>query len=218
MTPVRAADWGPLVINTDVDEMVLGMLSLWLPTSLRQIQRERPLIEPFDLPKDESYANTLDDDEFPEHILPAVIVTSANTEGTPEKDGDGFYDAAWNVVVSCIVRGRTPAETRAVAALFEGSVRRVMVQADPTWDGEVRWVASNTAAVADPTGAGRYLAAGMGTYLVYVDKAVQAGAGPAGEPYEVDPATPDEPFEDLIKVGSVGIDVQGRSPTSDLGE
>lgn len=215
---VRAADFGPIVINTDVDQAVIGMLSLWLPTYLRQMQRERSGIAPFDLPTDESYANTLDDDEFPDHIMPAVIVTSANTEEVPDPDGDGFYTAAWNVVVSSIVKGRTPAETRALAALFEGSVRRVMVQADPTWDGQVRWVASNTAAVADPTGAGRYLAAGMGTYLVYVDKAVQAGVGPAGEPYVVDPTTPDEPIEELITVGSVSTDVTGISPTSDLGE
>lgn len=217
MTPVRAADFGPLIVNTDVDEMVLGMLSLWLPTYLRQMERERPGIK-FDLPHDESYANTLDDDEFPDHILPAVIVTTANTEGTPQYDGDGYYSSDWNVVVSSVVKGRTPSETRRLAALFEGCVRRVMVQADPTWDGEVTWHGTNTAAVADPSGAGRYLAAGIGAYLVHVDKSVQAGVGPAGEPYDPDPSTPDEPFEDLVTVGSVGIDVIGRTPQSDLGE
>ena len=77
---------------------------------------------------------------------------------------------------------------------------------------------TNTAAVADPSGAGRYLAAGIGAYLVHVDKSVQAGVGPAGEPYDPDPSTPDEPFEDLVTVGSVGIDVIGRTPQSDLGE
>lgn len=218
MTPVRGADFGPLIVNTDVDEMVLGMLELWLPTYMTTIERERNLpVGTLDRPTDESYANTLDDDEFPEHIMPAVIVTTANTEGEPEMDGDGFYSAVWNVVVSSIVKGRTPAETRRVAALFEGCVRRVMVQADPTWEGEVHWRGTNTAAVADPTSAGRYLAAGIGAYLVYVDKAVQAGVGPAGEPYETDPNDPDGEFEPLVTVGSVSTDVIGRTPQSDLG-
>lgn len=224
MSPVptpKAADFGPLVINTDVDEAVIGMLSLWMPTYMSQVERERGMTVGYlDRPHEESYANVLDDDEFPDYRLPAVLVTTANTQDT-DKDGDGFYYAAFNVVVSAVVRGRTPAETRQRAALFEGCVRRVMVQADPTWDGEVRFMGANVAAVADPTGAGRYLAAGIGTYLVYVDKVVQAAVGPAGEPYaqpEDPDYDPDAPYEELIKVGSVSIDVDGKSPTDDLGE
>lgn len=218
---VKGADFGPLVLNTDVDEWLIQILSTWLPDYMSQVERERGMEHKYlDRPHEESYANVLDDDEFPDYRMPAVLVTTANTQNS-EKDGDGFYTAAFNVVVSAIVRGRTPAETRQRAALFEGCVRRVMVQADPLWDGEVHFVGSNVAAVADPTGAGRYLAAGIGNYLVYVDKVVQAGVGPAGEPYAQpgDPDyDPDTPYEDLITVGSVSTDVTGKSPTDDLGE
>lgn len=221
MSPVplpRAADFGPLIVNTDIDEMILGMLSLWLPHYMAQVERERNFVVGYlDRPKDESYANALDDDEFLDHSLPAVIVTTAHTEGVPEKDGDGFYSAAWNVVVSCVVRGRTPSETRSRAALFEGCVRRVLMHADPPIDGEIRFTGANTAAVADPTGTGRYLAAGISTYLVYVDKVVQAGVGPAGDPY-ADPTDgdPNDPFEELVTVGSVTTVVDGKTPQGEL--
>lgn len=194
-----------------------------MPTYLTKIEAERGLQHKYlTRPHDGSYANTLDDDEFPDYALPAILVTTASTEGTPAKDGDGVYSVPWNVVVSCVVRGRSPSETRQVAALFEGCVRRIMLRNDPPpFDGEVRWGGSNTAAVADPSGAGRYLAAGIGTYLVHVDRVVQESSGPIASDSPYDPPTPDTdpdtPYEDLIRVGSVSIDVVGKTPQSDLG-
>lgn len=213
-----AADFGPLVLNTDVDYAVLDILKEYLPFYLAAIERERDLpVGYFDRPKAESYANTLEDDEFPDHAMPAIIVTSADTEGIPEKDGEGMHYAAWNVVISCVVRGRTPKETRRIASMFEGSVRRVMLNEGPPFDGEVRWTGTNVAAVADPTGGGRYLAAGMSTYLVYVDHAVKSQAGIAHEPPYTDPDDPDAEPDPLVTVGSVSVDVQGRTPQTDLG-
>jgi hypothetical protein len=216
----RAADFGPLVINTDVDMRVIQELSLWLPTYQKKMELERGLDhKTLTRPEETSYVNALDEDEFPEHTLPAVIVTTANTEGEPQKDGEGVYSVPWNVVVSCVVRGRTPSETRSLAAMFEGCVRRIMTRNDPPpFDGEVRWTGSNTAAVADPSGAGRYLAAGIGTYLVYIDAVLKEGSGPvASDDSPYDPPTPgtdpDTPYGEPVKVGSVSTEVQGTSPT-----
>lgn len=205
------ADFGPLVTSVDVDEQVLATLRMWLPTHLSQLERERGMtLRTLDRPKDVSYANALDEDEFPDHTLPAVITTTAQTEGQPEKDGDGNYYAAWNVVVSAIVKGRHPVETRRVAALFEGAVRRVLVQHGIELDGEVAWRGSNVAAVADPTNAGRFLAAGMSHYVVFLDRVVQDGVGPL-EP------DPDDPYDPLVRVASVSVDIEGRSAQEELG-
>jgi len=210
-------DFGPLITAVDVDAKVIDLLQTWLPTYLRQLERERPTVITeglFDLPKDDNYANVLDDDEFPDHRLPAILVTSAETADPPTKNGDGIYTAGWTVTISSVVRGRTPAETRWIASMFEGSVRRLMVHHPPPFDGEVRWIGSNTAAVADPSGAGRYLAAGMGQYVVYIDKVVQEGVGPIG-PGPYDPGDPDDPmtpYDPPVTVGSVSIDVVGKSP------
>lgn len=224
-TPVGpVADFGPLLLNVDIDDAVLATLKLWLPTYLRQQEIERDKsVGFFNRPKDESYANTLDDDEFPDHWLPAIIVTSAHTEGDPQKDGDGNYYAAWNVVVSAIVRGRTPPETRWVASQFEGAVRRTLVHQGVSIDGELRWTGSNVAPVRDPTNAGRYLAAGMSTFVVYADKVVQEGMGPyvpdddEGPYVPPDPTDPDGTYEPPATVDRVLVDVVGRPPNQQLG-
>lgn len=235
MSGAPVVEWGPLVTNSDVDEGVIDTLKYWLPMYLRRsAQRwdERhegsDILGVLQVPEDNQYAAVLEDDQFPDYTLPAILVTSASTQGDPQKDGDGNYYAAWNVVVSCIVKGRDPKETRVLASLFEGAVRRIMVHADPPHEygdvedsgGEVRWTGANVAAVIDPTSSGRYLAAGISTYLVYLDKVVKADAGPAGEPYDPvpDPSDPELPEGELVTVGSVRTDVVGRTPNNDLGE
>jgi hypothetical protein len=221
---IVAGDFGPLVVNTDVDEAIINHVKLWLPTYLAQTERERgQSIGRFNRPKDKSYNSVLTDDEFPDHALPAILVTSADTRGDPQKDGNGNYYAAWNVVISCVVRGRNPRETRWLAAQFEGAVRRIMVRQDIPMDGEVRWTGTSVASVNDRSGKGRYLAAGIGTYVFYVDRVLLEGNGPGypdNGPYDPpDPVgDPDAPVDPLVEVSSVTTDVTGRSPNQQLGE
>lgn len=209
-----AADFGPLVIETDIDLAVVKTLRRWLPTYLWQLRAERP-----DSPRlaARSFANTLEDEEFLDHHLPAIIVTTAQTEGDPDVDGNGLYLTAWRVVVTAVVSSRTPPETRAIAALFGGSCRRALVH-HPSLDGfasGLRWRGGNVAPVADPTNARRNLAAGINQFTVFVDD-VLGGDGPLEPdiptPYEpADPDTPDRPYDPLatVREGGVTVDVQG---------
>ncbi len=220
---MRAADFGPIITEVDVDEAILGMLKLWLPTHLAVIERERDKDVGFlARPRVADYANVLDDDEFPDHKMPAILVTTAQTEGVPEKDGDGFYYAAWNVTVSAVVRGQRPAHTRWLASLYGGAVRRAMVQmADGVGglDGEIRWAGSNLAPVADPQNAGRYLAASVGRYVAYLDRVVQEHNGPAvpNDPFDPDPAgDPNTPYDPLPTVASITVEVDGVSPATTI--
>lgn len=213
---IRHATWGPLLTSIDVDEAVLDTLRTWLPTYMTKIEEERSLEHgTLQRPKAGSYDNVIDDDQFPDYNLPAIVVTTAQTEGEPEQDGDGNYYAAWNVVVSAIVRGRNKKETRNLAAWFEGCVRRALVHQGTELFGELKWRGSNVAPTSDPTNSGRYLAAGMGHYVVYTDKVVQEGVGPFagdGDYPPADPDDPDTPYEDLVTVGKVSIDVQNPTP------
>lgn len=172
------ADWGPLVIATDVDEAVLAALQKWLPTYLIELGTERAL--GYILPKPNSYANTLDLDELMDHQLPAVVVTTANT--TKTVGGSNFiYQAVWTVTVSVIVRGRRPPESRKTAALFEGAIRRAFLHKCRQTAGPLNdphWIGTRVAPVADSTGKGRYLAAGIGTYNVSTDAAAKGFGGP----------------------------------------
>lgn len=219
-TPARYADFGPCIVETDIDAAVVALLIRWFPTHLAQIEREREFTAGLlSRPKPESFANTLDEDEFLDHRLPAIMVTTAQTVGEPEKDGDGYYYATWNCVVSAVVRGRTPSETRTFAALYGGAVRRIMASMDAL-DGNIagasRWTSGQVAPVRDSSRRGRYLAASINQFSVYVERLFQQGTGPQlpnppESPYPPpDPDDPAPPYDPLAEVRDVIVDVTAK--------
>lgn len=213
MTP--AADWGTTLVETDVDRAVIERLRQWLPTYLSHAEEARGL--PNGLlarPVDGSFQNALEDDSFPDGQLPAVVVTTAQTEGDPETGPNRSVYAAWRCNVSVVVRGRTPPETREVAAVFGGCVRAILVHQQLSLEGEVRWRAGNVAPVADVTDQGRHLAAAINRFTVYVDEVI-TGDGPVipdpdDPPYEP-PGDPDQPYDPLALVTNVTTTILPRS-------
>lgn len=214
------ADWGQMLVETDIDRLVIARLRLWLPVYLAQAEVERGL--PNHLlarPKPESYENALVETEFPEGRLPAILVTAAQTEGNPERTADGGYLAAWRTTVSAVVRGRTPAETREIASVFGGCVRRCLVQQQLDLDGEIRWRQSHLTPVAtSTTRAGiraaakdLWLAAAINRFTVFADRVI-SGDGPvfptpADSPFPApDPVgAPDVPYDPLLAVRQGGV-------------
>lgn len=201
------ADFGIAVASADIDDAVVATLQKWLPTYLAWLERTRQLSYQLGRPK--SYASTVDDDQFLDRALPAVLVATARTQSAPLVAEDGSYSAPWLVATSAVVRGRTPAETRRTASLYELAVRMAVVQA-LTRDSQelggpirgVRWIGGGEARpLADPNGRGRWLGEGASQFSVFTDHVVQEGVGPT---------TPDEPdYGDLPLVTSVDVDVEG---------
>jgi hypothetical protein len=217
------ADWGDLVIETDVDQAVIATLKKWLPQYLAQAERERGLdLRTLARPSHESYTATLDEDTFPDPRLPAIIVTTAQTEGI-ERYGGGQHTVAWRVLVSSIVRGKTPPESRFVASLFGGCVRRVLVHQESLggFATSVRVVRHAVAPIADQTDAGRWLAAGINQFVVVVDDVLTGGVGPMeADPIYDDPdpaGHPDEPYDDLATVSRVVVSTTGVPITQEPG-
>jgi hypothetical protein len=208
--------WGPLVTEVDVDLAVVLTLRKWLPMYLSQAERERDLIAgTLARPKETAYTNTIEDDEFHDHPLPAIIVTTASTTAAPVTAADGSYEGAWRVIVSSVVRGRTPPETRAVAALFSASVRRVLTQ-QPSLDGlsnDVIWVSSGLQPVYDNTDQGRFIAAGINEFVVYVDNVLAPHLGPSSEEDGLyTPPNPENepevPLDPLSAVAAVNVSIE----------
>lgn len=200
---IPIADWGPLVIVTDVDEAIKATLEKWLPTYLVQGAKERSL--DYKLPDPKTYSNVLEEDEFMDHQLPAILITTANTASV-KGGANSKYEALWRVKVSCVVRGRKATESRFNAAIFEGAVRRTVLQksrssASPVND--VDWVSTQVAPVSDATGKGRYLAAGIATYNVATDYAAQGFGGP-----DIPNA---DAYLDLATVTDVTTDIEPKS-------
>jgi hypothetical protein len=179
---LQGVDWGTCVLETDIDRLVLTRLRYWLPSYLDQAERERDLPNgEVARPNEASYQNALEDNEFPDGRLPAVLATTGRTEGEPRSMPGRAYGAMWRVQVSCIVRGRIPRETREVAAVFGGAVRRILIHQQIELDAEVRWQESEIIPVPDQTDRGRWLAAAVNRFTVYADVALD-GDGPWGGP------------------------------------
>ena len=80
MSVIGIANWGPLVVGTDIDDELLATCRTWMPTYLRQLAIERDLS--FNLAKPRTYANTFEGQEFLDHQLPAIISTTAQLTAT----------------------------------------------------------------------------------------------------------------------------------------
>lgn len=218
MSATAIADFGPLVVETDVDAAVYGTLSKWIPTYLTKIESERGFPNgTFPRPKASSYTNTIEEDEFTDTMLPAVVVTAAAIEARPMKNGDGFYNGGYLTIVTGIVRGRTPPETRRNAAFFGACIRRALLQHGDL-DGfasETRWESSRIRRINQSSQAGRYLAASSQTFTVYVDNILNEQGGP----YDADPPDdPNIPLDPPVQVSDVTIVVDGVPVTQIPGD
>jgi len=214
---MTVADFGRCMVETDIDRAVIASVMYWLPTYLAEAERQRELpSRTLARPKDESFQNALTSSEFPDGRLPAILVTTARTVALPLKDGDGsYFNADYTINVSAVVRGKTPPEAREVASVFGGCVRWLLVHQQTSLDGEVEWTASSVIPVPDQTDQGRWLAAGLNTFVLHLDDAL-TGAGPTSPVMEdpiyppPDPAAPDEPYDDLVEVTLVTTSVTNK--------
>jgi hypothetical protein len=204
------AGFGPLVLESDLDETIIAHLRLWLPVYLTRFEEERGLaLHTMRRPRLNSYQAGLDNDAFPNAALPAIIVTT-NTLNDPDQDGDGVYYGSFTTTISAIVRGRTPSEALRNASIYAGCIRRLLPQqvqgfAEPIT--AVDLTGGNRGEVTDVTGENRHLAAGMSEFRIYVDEIVAEATGPFPDP-DVSP-DPDEHYDPPFTVDTFEIAVEG---------
>ena len=206
------AEMGPCVVETDVDLAVIATLKRWLPWYLTQFETERGLaIGTFRRPENSSITSMLDEDEQLDHMLPAIIVTTAAVGGRPERHA-GRYLADFDVSVTAVVRGKTPPETRWIAAAFGGTIRRLLSQQKNLegFAASVRWTGGRgVSLVADSEDvAGRYDAAHISTFTVGVDNVFDDTLGPG--PFYDPPIADNEPAEALATITDVNASVQNH--------
>jgi hypothetical protein len=201
---VGIANWGPLVIGTDVDDSLLATLRKWMPTYLRHYHDERDLA--FNPARPRTYANTFEGAEFLDHQLPAIVCTTASLQAT--RGGPNVpYQGAWQSLVACVVRGKQPAATRYLAAMYGGTVARVLLQkgADGGALNDLHLTSARYEQVVDATGQGRWLLAAVHQLAVFSDEVVQ----PWGGPDQPDADT----YLDEATVVEVDLDVLGSQVT-----
>ena len=196
--PARYADFGTAIASVDVDDWVLSTIKTWLPTYLAHVESAKGLDYSIGVPT--SYANVIQDDEWPDHSLPAILVATVKTDGTPQIRPDGGYTVGWLAAVSAVVRGQNAAMTRELASYTELAVRMALVQ-HQTLGGNARatrWVNGGQARpVSDPTGKGRFLGEGASSFEIWTDGTVFQDRGPT----EPEPDYGPLPLVDRIQVG-----------------
>lgn len=202
------ADYGPSVDLTQIDDDVLGILRMWLPTYLtsQEIAREMP-IRSLPRPADRSYVNALEEGTVlpRDDLLPVVRAVTASTADVPARDGGGMYSAGFRVFVYAFVKGSYDAATRRSAAMYAAAIRRCLIQQGGRglctvfdWNGESVLQAD------DDSSLGRNLAVGLVQFTVYAENLVTEFGGPTDpEPLP----DPDEPYEDLPQITSVTTEV-----------
>lgn len=175
MSVIGIANWGPLVIGTDVDDEIIATLKQWIPTYLTQARLERGISFNLALPR--TYANTFQGHEFLDHQLPAIICTTANLQAVV--GGHNVpYQGAWQSQVAVVVRGKSPAATRYLAALYGGTVARLLVQQGGGVQNSLKLVSTRYEQVADGTGQSRWLLAAVNQLNVYSDEILRPWGGP----------------------------------------
>lgn len=219
------ADWGPLVGAVDVDKAIRTVLTTWLPTYCAQVQIDYNL--DYAIAEPQSYAIVLDEDEYLDWAMPAVLISTAKTIKTIGGSNSN-YEATWRTAVSGMIRGRNAEESKVNASYFEGAIRRCMLQKCRTnspspsgadgQDSELiaagasilsgcHWQSTELAAVNGDKRRGRYLSVGIGTYSVVTNKAVQSFGGPN---------TPNAaPYEGLPTVSNGGVTISVEPITGD---
>jgi hypothetical protein len=217
-----AADFGPLILETDVDNAAITTLNRWMTTELITIERERNYA-PHLLARPAYTGSFIDDDELLDHRLPAIMVQTDGIQGTPQKFGGGDYSVVYPMTVKVVTRGRTQLETRQVASLYGGAVRRAIVHNPDLGEfaSFCRWVDSAIAPVADASDQGRYLASHSNVFHVGVDQVIRENAGPSvpNSPYDdPDPNNPDAPYQPLLPVNSLTVTVEGVPITAIPGD
>jgi hypothetical protein len=209
-------DFGDLIVETDLDALVALTLQTFMPLYLHVLQNERGSDHALASPV--QYENALEDDTFPDQQLPAVIITTSRTAGTPKMNGDGQWFAAWTTTVALVCRGRVPTEARTIASLYGGTVRRVLNDQGlgQNFEGEVKWTGSRVAPVSPHNPENetqRFLAAGVNTFTIYADKVLGGGSPPIWpdgplDPYDpIDPSDPSHPYDPLAQVDDVNVTV-----------
>lgn len=178
-TGVALGDAGPLVLETDIDGWFLDALHTWLPTYLRLFEEARGL-EPDSLPRPapRDVTSVVNDLQFPDKMLPAVLTQTIGTEGDPKRHPDGTIEGCFRVQVTCVVRGRLPIETRFHAAVYRGVTTQILLQQGVIGYPRVVFKASGIEALPFTGNEGRYLAAARSQWWIYVDEIAQAGGGP----------------------------------------
>lgn len=193
--------FGPIIDASRVEDAVLSLLQVWLPTYLSEVERQAGMTAG-QLARPRSWQAVNDVDNWPENQLPAVFVVPTGTTGEPERLGDGTYSTWWAFGVVAVTPANDEVHARRNAQLYTAAIRALLLHRQSlgglgtatVWTGE-RFDAGSL------SGRNRTLGVGSSEYRVNVMNVVQTGKGPIAPDPKPDST---EPYDDepVIQVAS----------------
>jgi hypothetical protein len=179
--------FGQIVSFSQVQALAYGKLRLWLPTYLREVERQtgRAACSLGDVLS--WGAPTADFEKRPEQQLPILSIVSPGTSTAPALTGTA-YRAPWRLEVRVVVAAGNEVDADSMAKDYAAAVMALMVQQKlgaPVQD--VVWTGDEYDDLGRDSGRRLMVGANVG-FDVYVGDVVDKRRGPSGEPPD-DPCT-----------------------------
>jgi hypothetical protein len=208
--------FGPLVHGGVVENAVKDALVDWLPTYLREVERQHDRAQG-SLPSPRSYQLVSEADDptrWPEDQIPAIVIMCPGFAEEPYHEGTGFYRARYGVSVAAMVSANTQGATRQLARLYGTALAAALLQ-HPSLDGfasGLRWVDESYDDI--PSETSRSLACVIEGFTVDVDRVISTNAGPVAPDASESETSPEWPVVEETEVNLVSE--TGPLPTGPL--
>lgn len=119
--------FGPIKDADQVEAAVEDTIKYWIDTFLREKEDQDGIpANSFPLPR--AYVRAVEPDKFPEDQLPAVILHCPGLKDRPYAEGDGTYNAPFEVNVFVETMASSPAQTRWLAKKYTAVVRDILIK------------------------------------------------------------------------------------------
>lgn len=199
--------YGDFVTATDIEELILANLRLWLPSYLGEVGAHAGKARA-DLPGIKTWGAPQGDlNTRPENTFPHLAVVSPGTDSAPTVDGEGTYRASWQLEVTVIANATGFAATDRLSKAYAAAVTLAMVQQHPGTPVErISWLGDTYDDLPSNPDSDRSLVAATSRFSVIVSGVMNREAGP------LEPAAPRrDPSPDAPTIQTVVPPVVTRS-------
>jgi hypothetical protein len=127
MTAPTTSVFQDIISAYEIEQAALATLQMWLPTYLREVERQGGL--PVNsLPDVRSYIGMTDNTQVLPGQLPALGVVSPGLASAPLKGGDGWYRASFSLGVVVLATALDRASASRNVRHYASAIRALMLQ------------------------------------------------------------------------------------------
>lgn len=199
--------FGPIIVESEIDRVVMHHLRDWMPTYMREIERQIGL-EQGSIPPPRTYMRRNRFDSYPEDQSPLAIVISPGLSGEdPSMDGEGNYNCWFGLGIGLSAIASSPDAADQVVKVQVAAARAIMLQKPHIGDlvSGVEWLDVDYVDVPLDFQDAKYVRMGRLAFRVYVEAVVNRYGGPLTQ----EPPDPEEqPGSEWPTAEIVDVDIE----------